>query len=48
MPIIATLGDANIIGNTVSQANLTVLGAYSNLTGALLYQYVQSTNTTVA
>jgi hypothetical protein len=35
MPIIATIGDANIIGNTVSQANLTVLGAYSNLTGAL-------------
>jgi hypothetical protein len=35
MPIIATIGDANIIGNTVSQANLIVLGAYSNLTGAL-------------
>jgi hypothetical protein len=35
MPIISTLGDANIIGNTVSQANLTVLGAHSNLTGSL-------------
>jgi hypothetical protein len=29
------IGDGNIIGNTVSQGNLIVLGAYSNLTGAL-------------
>ena len=35
MPIIATIGDANIIGNTVSQASLTVLGQYSNLYGNL-------------
>jgi len=35
MPTIATIGDGNIIGNTVSQGNLIVLGAYSNLTGAL-------------
>lgn len=36
MPIIATIGDGNIIGNTVSQANLTVLGQYSNLVGNLI------------
>ena len=36
MPIVATIGDGNIIGNTVSQANLTVLGQYSNLVGNLI------------
>ena len=35
MPIIATIGDANIIGNTVSQGNLIVLSQYSNLLGNL-------------
>jgi len=35
MPIIATIGDANIIGNTISQGNLIVLSQYSNLYGNL-------------
>ena len=35
MPIIATIGDANIIGNLVSQGNLIVLSQYSNLLGNL-------------
>lgn len=35
MPIIATIGDANIIGNTISQGNLIVLSQYSNLLGNL-------------
>ena len=35
MPIIATIGDANIIGNLVSQGNLTVISQYSNLYGNL-------------
>ena len=35
MPIIATIGDANIIGNTVSQGNLIVISQYSNLYGNL-------------
>ena len=39
MPIIATIGDANIIGNTVSQGNLNVLSTFSNLVGNLFVNY---------
>ena len=35
MPIISTIGDANIIGNLVTQGNLIVLSQYSNLLGNL-------------
>lgn len=35
MPIVSTIGDANIIGNLVSQGNLIVLSQYSNLLGNL-------------
>lgn len=35
MPIIATIGDANIIGNLITQGNLIVLSQYSNLLGNL-------------
>ena len=35
MPIVSTIGDANIIGNVVSQGNLIVLSQYSNLLGNL-------------
>lgn len=42
MPIIATIGDANIIGNTVTQGNMNVLGTYSNLVGNLFVNYTAS------